>query len=286
MKLLSLLDHLAAASEVSPAATPRRDLLAQLGRAAAMALPVGLGAALPAAAETKDTSFDALTQLLQLERLQAALYAQGLAATGLIPAGQAADFQRLLAHQNQHIALYVQSLQGAGALVPAQPTFDFSGRRNVASNPELFPNVLTNYDNFLALAQQLEDLGVRTYKTHAFDFTYDYRLAKAVLRMHSVEAQHSAHVRALRRARGAAVQNWPSEEDATVARPAGAQALTTAATGGEENAIQFITAGAKIPFANFLLFRDNTAIHDPALAEAFDEPISSTAAQAALDLFS
>ena len=57
MKLISLLDHLAATPATS-AAAPRRDVLAQLGRAAVAALPLALGA-LPAAAATKDTALDA-----------------------------------------------------------------------------------------------------------------------------------------------------------------------------------------------------------------------------------
>ncbi|MDO7850149.1 ferritin-like domain-containing protein [Hymenobacter convexus] len=283
MKLISLLDHLAA-TPASSSAAPRRDVLAQLGRAAVAALPLALGA-LPAAAATQDSTLDAVLQLLQLERLQAALYTQGLAATGLIPAAQTADFQRLLSHQSQHIAFLTQTVQGAGSTVPTAPTFDFSGRRNAAANPELFPAVFTNYDNFLALAQQIEDLGVRLYQNHVFNIVSDFRLVRAVLRMQSVEAQHSAHVRGLRRSRGATVSNWPSDKDTVIARPAAAQALTAAATGGEANVLQPVSVSTTLPSASIFLVRDNTAVQDAALAEAFDEPISTAVAQAALNLF-
>ena len=281
MKLISLLDQLAAAPATT--ATPRRALLQHLGRAAVAALP--LAAVLPAAASTNDTAYDALTQLLLLERLQLAFYTRALAVPGLIPTAQTADFQRLRTHQEQHVTFLTQALQGAGSLVPALPAFDFSGRRGVASNPELFPNVLSDYDAFLALAQQLEDLGVRLYKTHAFAVVNDLQLTLAVLRLHPVEAQHSAHVRGLRRGRGVAVENWPSDSDAAITRPAAAQVLTTAATGGEENILQYQTPGKPIVFSDFLLIRDNTAIHDSALPEAFDEPVNSAIAQAALNLF-
>ena len=281
MKLISLLDQLAAAPATT--ATPRRALLQHLGRAAVAALP--LAAALPAAASTNDTAYDALTQLLLLERLQLAFYTRALAVPGLIPTAQAADFQRLRTHQEQHVTFLTQALQGAGSLVPALPAFDFSGRRGVASNPELFPNVLSDYDAFLALAQQLEDLGVRLYKTHAFAVVNDLQLTLAVLRLHPVEAQHSAHVRGLRRGRGVVVENWPSDSDAAITRPAAAQVPTTAATGGEENILQYQTPGKPIVFSDFLLIRDNTAIHDSALPEAFDEPVNSAIAQAALNLF-
>lgn len=282
MKLISLLDRVAS---TPPAPAPRRHLLAQLGRAALAALPAGL-AAQPATAAPHDTSLDAVTQLLLLERVQQALYTQALAAPGLIPGAQVADFQRLQRHQTQHEAFLAQALRNAGAVVPALPAFDFSGRRGVLTNPVLFPNALSNYDDFLALAQQLEDLGVRLYQTQAFAIVNDSQLAQAMLRTLPVEARHAAHVRGLRRSRGAVVKNWPSEADAPIVRTGAGLLLTAAATGGEANATQTLTAATPVPFASFLLIRDNTAIHDPALAEAFDEPVSSAAALAALALFS
>ena len=228
MKLISLLDSLAAAP--ATAAAPRRAVLRHLGHTAAAALPLALGAAAPAAA-APTTSYDAVLLLLLLERLQSALYRQALAATGLIPAAQVADFQRLRTQQDQHLAFLTLALQNAGAVLPAAPAFDFSGRRGVAANPVLFANVLSDYDQFLALAQQIEDLGVRIYKSQAFAITYDNQLVLAVLRMQAVEAQHSAHVRLLRRGRGAVVQPWPSEDDAPIVRTGDALKLTLAATG-------------------------------------------------------
>jgi len=282
MKLISVLDHLAATPTT---AAPRRALLAQLGRAAVAALPLGMGTALPAAAGTLDTSYDATLQLLLLERLQVALYTQGLAATGLVPTAQRTDFQRILSHQTQHVALLLQALQDAGAIVPTQPSFDFTGRHNVSTNPVLFPNVLTNFDDFLALAQQIEDLSARLYNVHALNLVYDKPLTQSVLRILSVEAQHAAHIRSLRKGRGATVQYWPSEEDAVIARSAAAQVLTTAATGDENNITQYISPGVAIPFDDFLRIGYGTAIHDPALPESFDEPANTATAQAALNLF-
>ena len=283
MKLISVLDHLAAAPATPPA--PRRALLAQLGRAAAAALPVGL-AARPAAAAPTDTPFDAVTQLLLLERVQQAFYTQALAVPGLVPAAQVPGFQRLLLHQTQHAAFLTLALQNAGAALPPAPAFDFSGRRGVATNPVLFPNVLSAYDEFLALAQQLEDLGVRLYQGRAFAIASDNQLAGAVRRMYAVEARHSAHVRGLRQGRGVAVKTWPSPTDDAIVRPPAAQALTLAATGGEDNTTQYLTAGIPVPFAYLLPTNGSLAVQATAVAEAFDEPITGAAAQAALDLFS
>lgn len=293
MKLLPFLDRLAA-SPTAPGNAPRRELLKQVGRTALAALPLGLGAAQPVAARTKTTAYDAITQLLQLERLQMAYYSRALATTGLIPAAQVADFQRLYDHQLQHVAFLQNALQNTGAIVPAVPIFDFSGRKNVAPNPVLFPNVLSNYDDFLALAQQLEDLGVRLYTTYAFINTNDAQFAKILLRTLAVEGEHSAHVRSLRRDRGVTVKTWPSSTDDPIARPVAAQVLTAAATDGEDNITQLASVGVPIAFSDFLTVFKLSFVSDASLAEAFDEPvIASTAqpnpqatAQAALDLFS
>ena len=68
-------------------------MLQQLGRVAVAAVPLALGT-LTATASIKDTSYDAVTQLLLLERVQLAFYTQALGVSGLIPAAQLPDFQR------------------------------------------------------------------------------------------------------------------------------------------------------------------------------------------------
>ncbi|MCI1190195.1 ferritin-like domain-containing protein [Hymenobacter sp. DH14] len=296
MKLLPFLDRLAATPAATGNAAPRRALLQQAGRAALAALPLALGTTQPVAARTQTTAYDAITQLLQLERLQMTYYSRALTTSGLIPAAQVADFQRLYDQQLQHVALLQNTLQTAGALVPAVPAFDFSGRKNVATNPVLFPNVLSNYDDFLALAQQLEDFSVRLYTTYAFINPDDAQFAKVLLRMLAVEGEHSAHVRGLRRDRGVAVKTWPSSSDAPIVRPAAAQALAAAATAGEDNLTQLASAGVPIVFSDFLNVFKFTSVPDASLAEAFDEPVvdvdttkkrtPQVIAQAALDLFS
>ena len=285
MKLLPFLDRIAAGSAAT-ASAPRRALLQQAGRTALAALPLGLGATQPAAARTKATPYDAITQLLQLERLQMTYYSRALTTTGLLPTAQVADFQRIYNHQLQHVTFLQKSLQDAGAIVPAVPAFDFSGRKNVATNPVLFPNVLSSYDEFLALAQQLEDLSVRLYNALAYANSFDPQLAKVLLRMLAVEGEHAAHVRGLRRDRGVAVKTWPSSTDAPIVRPTAAQVLTQAATDGEDTISQLASAGVPIAFRNFLTVFKLTFVADTSLAEAFDEPVNTTIAQAALDLFS
>lgn len=282
MNLFTFVERLGAVP-AAPGPATRRDILAQLGRAAVAALPLGL-ATLPAAATPQNTSYDAVTLLLLLERTQKSLYTLALAAPGLVPLAQVVDFQRMLTQQTQHEGFLVRALQNAGAVIPAAPAFDFSGRRNVPANPVLFPNVLSSYDEFLALAQQLEDLGVGLYQAQARVLVGgDNQLAQVVLRIHSVEARHAAHVRGLRRSRGAVVKPWPSDSDAPITRPAAAQVLGLVAA-NENNTAQSL-ATAAVPFLDFLFLRD-TGVRPTALAEAFDEPVSSAAALAALALFS
>ncbi|MFC7667130.1 ferritin-like domain-containing protein [Hymenobacter humi] len=202
MNLLSLLDRLSAVDAPSDAA-PRRRLLGQLGqagvRAAAVALPVAL--ALPAQATIRATTLDALLLLLKLEDLLAAFYTQGLAGV-LSNAAQTAvrpDFERLLRQQQGHAQFLRTTVQNAGLTPPTAPSFDFSGRRNNSGSPVLFPNVMTDYDAFLQLAQQLEDASAGIYLGQAPNFAGEKKLFAAILRMQTVEARHASHIRTLRR---------------------------------------------------------------------------------------
>lgn len=280
MKLIPLLDALAAPTPTAP--TARRALLGQLARAGASAVAAALP--LTAAARPTDNVFDAATQLLLLERTQLALYTQALAST-VIPTALRADFQRIQMHQQQHAATWTQALQDAGAVLPPAPTFDFSGRRTIPANPVLFPNVFTDFDSFLQLAQRLEDAGARIYETQTLTLVNSRPLFLLAVSMQAVEARHSAHIRTLRRARGAQVRSWPSSSDTPLPIPANASVADAdtlrAIVAGEDNARQILPGPAVVPFSDFLLLRDNTAVRDAALPESFDEPLIANGSQAA-----
>jgi hypothetical protein len=280
MKIIPFLDALAAPTPTAP--TARRAVLAQLARAGASAVATALP--LAAVARPTETSFDVVTLLFLLERTQLALYTQGLAAN-IFPGPLLPDFQRLQTHQLQHVATWNQALIDTGAVVPPLPTFDFSVRRNVASNPVLFPNVLTNFDNFLQMAQRLEDAGVRIYESLMTNLVSSRLLFTTALGIQAVEARHAAHIRTLRRARGAQVKSWPSSADAPLPIPTNASAADMATlravVAGEDNGRQLLPGPAVVPFSDFLLLRDNTAVRDSALTEAFDEPLIANGSQSA-----
>lgn len=286
MKLLAFIDQLGATEATTPA-NRRASLtrLAQAGwRMAAAAVPAALLPATPAAAGSLSTLLDAVLLLLHLARTQADLHTQGLAVSGLIPTAQVADFQTMQAQYQAHIALFTRALNEGGAAVPATPTFDFSGQRGVATNPTLFPGVLTTYGKFLELAQQLADAGGRICQG-VIPSLYSQRLLyAAVIQLLPVETRHASHLRTLRRGQGAIVKNWPTAGFPALT-PTPPAALVAATSLGEEFERQLTANNVPIPFVKLLAIVDGNGVQSSAIAEAFDEPIIPAVAQAALDLF-
>ena len=289
MNLLAFLDQI---GQVPPETAARRTALMRLGaagwRGLAAALPVAVAAVGPAVAAPTVTTLDAVALLLQLEQLQYAFYTQALGAAGLLPAAGQPDVLRLQTQQQQHVAFLGQTLTDAGLPVPGAPAFDFSGQRNVAANPVLFPGVFTDYASFLQLAQQLEDAAVRLYLGQLPSLAPERLLYRAVLAMQATEARHASHVRTLRRAQGATVKNWPSVADAAPPAPLTitAEGTTASLYAGEANVEQLIPGPLRVPFATLLVAANSAAVAGTAAAEAFDEPLTTAQARALLALFS
>src|SRR5690606_36759118 len=65
-----------------------------------------------------------------------------------------------------------------------------------------FPTVFSNYATFLAVAQVLEDTGVRAYKGQAGVLKGEKVVLTAALGIHAVEARHAAKIRYMRRMNG------------------------------------------------------------------------------------
>jgi hypothetical protein len=294
MNILSFLDQLSAANAPADAA-PRRHVLRHLGQAGARALAAGLPLALAASgmaqARTNDTTLDAVTVLLKLEDLQVALYTQALAAPAFAAeTALLADLRLMQRHQQDHATFLRRTLRDANAAVPTAPSFDFSGQHNNATNPVLFPNVFTDVNSFLQLAQQLEDASVSIYKGQAAFITDNRLLLDAILRMHSAEARHAAHLRTLRRTRtpSVRVKSWPSRSDAAPS-PAVQVPATSPASGLtslytiEANETHILSGSRLVPFATLLT--NTNVVQSNALAEAFDEPLSSAQATALLNIF-
>lgn len=138
-------------------------------------------------------TINVLNFALTLEFLENAFYQNGLAAPGLIPAGDLPIFQQIAKHEAEHVAL-LKSVLGASAV--ASPTFDFSGGSGSGTGP--FGNPFANYATFQALSQAFEDTGVRAYKGQAGALQANSSVLTTALQIHSVEARHASEVRRLR----------------------------------------------------------------------------------------
>lgn len=292
MTILSILDRLSALP-TTPAA--RRDALARLGTAglqtAVAALPLVAAVAQPASAKATDTVLDGIKLLVLLEQAQVAFYTQALA-SGVVPAAALTDFQLLRNQQQQHLDTLSRILTDAALTVPPAPAFDFSGQKNTPTNPVKFPNVFTDYASFLQLAQQLEDASVRIYLGQLPALAAERLIYVAAVKMQATESRHAAHLRTLRREAAVGVKSWPSTADAALPNPVefsvdGATTTTKlyAGAGSEANEFQLIPGPKEVPFATLLTVANGLAVPSTAIAEAFDEPLPTAAAQALLNLF-
>lgn len=249
--------------DVLRANTSRREAFDQFKKIGAdvalAAVPFGLAMA-PQRANasafgTAETPTQALQLALTLEYLENEFYQTGMDTLLLIPIGRDRTvFSKILQHESSHVA-FLQN--GLGADSVPKPTFDFTAGG-------LFPDVFSNYQTFLALAQAFEDTGVRAYKGQAGNLMSTPDLLQAALQIHSVEARHASEVRRIRGQKG-----WIIGADRG-GLPSQAQAVYD----GEDNTMQagFNTAGVNgIPAA--------------AGSESFDEPLTGAQATAIASLF-
>jgi hypothetical protein len=207
---------------------------------------------------------DVLNFALKLEYLESYFYTQGVATSGLIPGADMGVFTQIQADENEHVA-FLKSVLGAAAI--SQPTIDLTAKG-------AFPNVLTDYNTFLAVANTFEDTGVRAYKGQAVNLLGNQVVLTAALSIHAVEARHASAVRQVRAAHGVTITPWISGS-ASVYNDTGVSAVNAnygaGATGypAENNVIQGgvnLTAlasayGSSTPY--------NVA------CEAFDEPLDA-----------
>ncbi|MBC8984480.1 ferritin-like domain-containing protein [Pedobacter sp. N36a] len=197
---------------------------------------------------------------LTLEHFEAAFYTQALKTTG------GADFSGskqatldkaaigiISAHETSHVN-FLKGVIGADA-VTAKPSYDWT-----ASGAFPNPFAVGNYGIFLAVAQALEDTGVRAYKGQAPALVGQGGVLEAALNIHSVEARHAAKIRYMRAQNGVSIKPWiTGGNDSGVPNAAAVYA-------GEENVIQ---AGLTITGIN------GTAVTANAASESFDEPLTT-----------
>lgn len=143
---------------------------------------------------------DVLNYALKLEYLEAAFYNTGVASSLGFTAAEKAYMVTIQGHENAHVT-FLKNVLGSAAV--AQSTQGTAGVYDFTAGGT-FPTVFTSVDTFLAVAQALEDTGVRAYKGQAPNLQKDGVALSAALNIHSVEARHASAVRQIRRMRGAA----------------------------------------------------------------------------------
>ncbi|MDO7846262.1 ferritin-like domain-containing protein [Hymenobacter sp. M29] len=295
----------------------RRSIFRHMGglgqKLTAAAVPLALGAVLNKAyAQTSaaPSVADVLNFALKLEHLEANFYNLGLG-NGTDPlttaqntlrngfsANNLSSLLRMRADENNHVQFLRDTLAALGATaipVPALTQFDFTGGRGSAGGP--FATVFTSAATFLAVAQSLEDTGVRAYKGGAPYLMGNKTVLEAALNIHSVEARHASRLRTMRRAgatnntaatvapatvtgleaeRTASPKSWVSGKDNGGAQPAQTAAIYNAGTlpAGTPTGITFPAEDNFIQ-GGLDLRTTTTVAGIPLLAfsEAFDEPL-------------
>lgn len=280
MNFLNILNKIAETDpEVFERTNQRRQVIKNLTKGVTAAtLPFVTGALFNKAyGQTGGTNtvLDVLNFALTLEYLEAEYYQKGLAAAGLIPAGPGLGaIQTIGAHEAQHVAFLKAAITGAGGTPVAKPTFDFTGGKGSNNGP--LKDVFSNYDLFLAVAQALEDTGVRAYKGQAGNLISNNDVLTAALNIHSVEARHASHIRQMRRARGGAlvagdVKPWIIGKQSNINN-----SLVQAVYDGEE-----VTTQATINIINI----NGQQITADDASGAFDEPLTKDQVLAIASLF-
>lgn len=217
---------------------------------------------------------------LKLEYLESLFYTKGVSTSGLIPAGAGLTaLTQIRDDENKHVAFLRNVLGSQAGPVLTQANFDFTGAKGGARAP-LFADVFSNYATFLAVAQSLEDTGVRAYKGGAAGLKGNKTVLEAALNIHSVEARHASHLRTMRRGltnagagTGASPKSWISGTDGGGAAPA-----ATAAIYGAGNPATGFPAEDNVSQGGLNLQTTLASLNFPAAAfsEAFDEPLDPT----------
>jgi len=247
----------------------------------AAAVPLAIGAIFnkvyaqtPAGAGVNDV----LNFALKLEYLESFFYQARTAVVGL-STNNANALALIATDEANHVTFLRGVLAGNAIAPPTAATFDYTAKG--AFNPTIAAQ-------YLALAQSFEDTGVRAYKGAAPLIMSNKTVLTAALNIHSVEARHASHIRAMRRAgasnstasQGVAVspyssapKSWVSGTDGGGAVPGATDAIYGA--GNNTNAVTGITydSEAATTQANVNLTTNTTVSGFPssAFSEAFDE---------------
>ena len=266
MNIINILDEIEKVdADVYDRLNPRRaamkDFFSVGKKVAAASVPFAIGAMFKKAYAQSAPS-DAIVGVLQfalaLEHFESAFYVRGFNEAGFNGTYAAADKTAIgiiRDHEANHVKFLQSVLTGAGKTPVTPKTYDFTAGGT-------FPNTFANYPTFLAVAQALEDTGVRAYKGAAPTLIRQSVYLTAALNIHSVEARHAAKIRYMRLLNGhsTTIKPWISGNDNTTGTP------TAGVYAGEENVMQ---AGLPITAIN------GTGVTAAAASESFDEPLTA-----------
>ena len=138
----------------------------------------------------------ALNFILQIEFMEEAFYVQTTTRNGLIDAPYQSIFNQMRGQHQGRVVLIKNNIASFGLDAAPQLNFNF---RSGDINP------FSSFDQFLNLAQVIEDLAAGVYKEQAgniFQNNTSNITKRLVLRLHSTEARHAYYIRFLRAQRG------------------------------------------------------------------------------------
>ncbi|RZK32548.1 MAG: ferritin-like domain-containing protein [Hymenobacter sp.] len=142
---------------------------------------------------------------LKLEYLEMYFYQARTGITSQLSSVNSAALATIATDEANHVKFLTGALGTAAIPNPTAAAFDFTAKGT-------FPTALTSAATYLAVAQSLEDTGVRAYKGAAPLTTVmaDKNVLTAALNIHSIEARHASHIRSMRRGGSLATNATPS----------------------------------------------------------------------------
>lgn len=266
MKIVNILEEIEKVdADIYDRLSPRRNAMKEFfkmgSKVAITAMPIALGTmfkkaygqAIPAGV------LAVLQYALTLEHFEAAFYVNGFNLVPIPAGNEKTAIQTIRDSESKHVT-FLQTVIMAGGATPvaAKAAYDFTAKGT-------FPTVMTSYPTFLAVAQVLEDTGVRAYKGRAGELVGQKVYLTAALGIHAVEARHAAKIRYMRRMLGQAptIKSYISGANDT------GIAAADGNYGGAMSEGNVSQAGITITGIN------GQAISAVAASEAFDEPLTA-----------
>jgi rubrerythrin len=276
MNIVNILEEIEKVDgEIYERLSPRRKAMKEFwsmgGKIAAAAMPLALGSMFNKAyGATPAVIVEILQYALTLEHFEYNFYKQGLQATTLVvpTTPERAALEMIRDSELKHVNFLKTVLSSPGinqTPVAEKTNYDFT-----AANT--FPTVFSNYATFLAVAQVLEDTGVRAYKGRAGELKGEKDILTAALNIHAVEARHAAKIRYMRRMNATSMipnlKPW-----ITGGNDSGAGNAVNGNYGGAMPESNVIQGGVDITTLK-LVGATGANISVSAATEAFDEPLT------------